>query len=40
MKSTIFKGDIVFTPDKDSFETYEASYILVEKGISILISQG
>ena len=32
MKRIIFKGDIVFTPNKDNFKTYKDSYIVVEKG--------
>ena len=32
MNKTVFKGDIVFTSNKDKFETYEDSYIVVEKG--------
>ena len=32
MERTIFKGNIIFTPDKDHFEIHENSYIAVEDG--------
>lgn len=32
MERTIFKGNIIFTPDKDHFEIHENSYIVVEDG--------
>lgn len=32
MNKIVLKGDIVFTPTKDKFETYEDSYIVAEDG--------
>lgn len=32
MRKMVFKGDIVFTPGKDNFQTYKDSYLVVEKG--------
>lgn len=32
MDRIIFKGDIIFTPTKDSFKVYEDSYIVADKG--------
>lgn len=32
MNKIVLKGDIVFTPTKDKFETYENSYIVAEDG--------
>lgn len=32
MNKFVLKGDIIFTPNKDNFETHEDSYLVVEKG--------
>lgn len=32
MDKLVVKGDIIFTPEKNTFEVYENSYIIVEKG--------
>ena len=32
LKKIVFKGDIVFTPNKDNFKTYKDSYLVAEEG--------
>ena len=39
MDRFVLKGDIVFTPNKDKFETHENSYLVVEKGRIVEICQ-
>lgn len=39
MSKQVFKGNIIFTPTKDSFEIHENSYIIIEDGKVLNISK-